>query len=63
MSRSDYSELEIDVLLGLDDLAHNRLYSMDLETGESTPALNWGRRNPDATCYCRLLKKLGVSRD
>lgn len=53
---------EISVMIGLDDLAHNRLYNMDLETGESTPASNWGKRNPDQKCYCKELRKLGVRR-
>lgn len=55
-------ELEISIMIGLDDMAHNRLYSMDLETGESTPARNWGKRNPDSKCYCKELRKLGVRR-
>jgi len=55
-------ELEISIMIGLDDMAHNRLYSMNLDTGESIPAPNWGRRNPDQKCYCKELRKLGVRR-
>jgi hypothetical protein len=54
--------IEISVMIGLDDLAHNRLYSMNLDTGESIPASNWGKRNPDEKCYCKELRKLGVRR-
>jgi hypothetical protein len=63
MNNREYSELEIDILLGLDDIAHNRLYNMDLDTGASIPVSNYGRRNRNEKCYCKLLRKLGVSRD
>lgn len=62
-NKKEYSELEISVLLGLDDIAHNRLYNMNMDTGESIPAPNWGRRNPETECYCNLLRKLGVRCD
>ena len=55
-------DLKIEIMIGLDDFAHNRIYIMDLETCESTPAKNWGRRNPDSKCYCKILRKLGVRR-
>jgi len=53
-------DIEISVMIGLDDLAHNRLYSM--ENGEFTRCPNWGKRNPDKKCYCKELRKLGVRR-
>lgn len=58
-----YSELEVDLLMGLDDMAYNRLYTMDLETGESIQVDNYGRRNRGEKCYCKLLRKLGIRRD
>jgi len=57
----EYSDLEIDIMLGLDDLAHNRFYEV---VGKKTiPASNWGKRNLQEKCYCSILKKLGVKRD
>jgi len=56
-----YTDLEIEILLGLDDMAHNRLYSM-VGDGEFVQVSNYGRRNPDAKCYCKLLKRLGITR-
>lgn len=55
-------ELEINIMIGLDDMAHNRLYSMNLDTGESIPAPNWGKRNYTKKCYCKELRKMGVRR-
>ena len=37
-------DIEISVMVGLDDIAHNRLYSMNMDTGESIRVPNWGRR-------------------
>ena len=54
--------LDIEIMIGLDDFAHNRLYSMNLDTGESIPVPNWGRRNYNEKCYCKELRKLGVRR-
>lgn len=53
---------EISLMIGLDDLAHNRAYDMNLETIESTPVRNWGKRNFNYKCYCKELRKLGVRR-
>jgi hypothetical protein len=55
-----YSELEIDIMLGLDDLAHNRAYKRI--DGKLVPVPNWGKRNPKDKCYCEILKRLGVKR-
>ena len=49
-------------MVGLDDLAHNRLYLMNFNTGEFLPASNWGKRNYNEKCYCKELKKLGINR-
>lgn len=51
---------DIDIMLGLDDIAHNRLYSLNLDTGESKPVANYGRRNRAERCYCKELRKLGI---
>lgn len=61
MSRQ-YSELDIEVMLGLDDLAHNRLYTMEGD-GSFTPVGYYGTRNRNEECYCKLLRKLKVQRD
>lgn len=53
---------EIDVMCGLDDLAHNRLSTMEAD-GSFTPVPNYGQRNYKERCYCAILKKLGVKRD
>jgi hypothetical protein len=52
--------IDIDIMLGLDDIAHNRLYTTIND--EWVPVPNYGRRNPDAKCYCKELKRLGVRR-
>jgi hypothetical protein len=52
--------LEINILIGLDDMAHNRLHEVDMDTGKSTPVSNYGKRNRKLRCYCKELKKLGV---
>jgi len=57
----EYSELDIDVMLGLDDLAHNRL--LEEVNGKFVPISGYGRRNMKEKCYCRILKRLGVKRD
>ena len=56
-----YSALDIDIMLGLDDLAHNRLYTLN-DDNSTTPVANYGRRNKDEKCYCKILKELGVHR-
>lgn len=55
-----YTELEIDIMLGLDDAAHNRLY--EVVGKKFRPVKNYGRRNYNEKCYCAILKKLGVKR-
>jgi len=50
---------EIDIMIGLDDIAHNRLYSMDSK-GNTTPVHGYGRRNKDYKCYCKELRELGI---
>jgi hypothetical protein len=55
-----YSELDIDIMLGLDDIAHNRMYEQKNE--EFIPIPNYGKRNPKEKCYCMILKRLGIKR-
>ena len=52
--------VEISIMVGLDDMAHNRLY--DMVNDEFIRVANYGRRNPDSKCYCKELRKLGVRR-
>jgi len=47
-------------MVGLDDIAHNRLYTM--VDGEFVEVSNYGKRNRNAECYCEILRKLGVRR-
>lgn len=56
------SEMEVEIMIGLDDIAHNRLYTMNLDSGESKPVANYGKRNRAERCYCKELKQLGVRR-
>ncbi|MGH7974850.1 MAG: hypothetical protein ACREBR_04945 [bacterium] len=58
MSEPNY--LDIEIMLGLDDIAHNRLYSHD--GGDFIPVSNYGKRNHKEKCYCKELRKLGVRR-
>lgn len=55
-----YSTLDIDIMIGLDDLAHNRLYHS--VNGKMVQVDNYGMRNRNETCYCKELKRLGVRR-
>ena len=57
---NSYSALEIDLMLGLDDLAHNRLYSS--VNGKMQQVNNYGRRNKNEKCYCKELKRLRIKR-
>ena len=52
--------VEIKVMLGLDDIAHNRLLT---KVGEQfVPVHNYGKRNKGYRCYCKRLKQLGIKR-
>jgi hypothetical protein len=53
-----YSELEIDIMLGLDDIAHNRMY--EVVGKKHVPVRNYGKRNLREKCYCAILRKLRV---
>jgi hypothetical protein len=55
------SELEIELMLGLDDLAHNRMLTMN-DDGSFTKVSNYGKRNKKERCYCAELKRLGIKR-
>lgn len=57
----EYSDLDIDIMLGLDDIAHNRL-SIRHEDGSFSKVPNYGKRNLKEKCYCKILRELGVKR-
>jgi hypothetical protein len=56
---AEFSSLDIDIMIGLDDVAHNRLSTKD-EFDNFTPVANYGRRNKEYKCYCKILRKLGI---
>jgi hypothetical protein len=58
---NQYSSEDIHIMLGLDDLAHNRLGTMEKD-GTFVPVSNYGQRNYKEKCYCAILKRLGVKR-
>jgi hypothetical protein len=53
------SQLEIELMRGLDDLAHNRLSTMN-DDGSFTKVSNYGKCNLKEKCYCAELKRLGI---
>jgi len=58
-----FTSLEISIMCGLDDLAHNRLLTpCKGRRGEYVRVPNYGKRNKNEKCYCAILKKLGVKR-
>lgn len=52
--------LEIYLMLGMDDIAHNRL--LRKEGDKFVRVKNYGKRNKKEKCYCAELKKRGVRR-
>ena len=48
------------IMLGMDDIAHNRLLTKTKNGFVRVP--NYGKRNKKEKCYCAELKKLGVKR-
>lgn len=47
-------KLEREIMRGLDDLAHNRLWTGVLE-GKRKKVKNYGKRNKKYPCYCKLI--------
>lgn len=43
------------ILLGLDDIAHNRLYRFP--KGKPVKVKNYGKRMKGIRCYCKELKR------
>lgn len=60
MDNRFYSALDIDIMIGLDDLAHNRMYQS--VNGKMQQVNNYGRRNKNEVCYCKELKRLRIKR-
>ena len=58
MNKKTFSKVEISIMRGLDDLAHNRLSGM--VKGEWQRVPNYGKRNKDYKCYCSILRELGA---
>ena len=56
---SNYS-IEVKIMLGMDDIAHNRLLSKVGDRFVRVP--NYGKRNKRERCYCKELKRLGIRR-
>lgn len=56
------SKRQIDLLLGLDDLAHTRLLTSNKDWTKFKKIAGYGKRNKEYTCYCRALRKLRVSK-
>ena len=54
--KKQFGEHTWDVIQGLDDLAHRRLYSKGPD-GTYEKILGYGMRDKEYTCYCDLLKK------
>lgn len=52
--------LDVDTMLGLDDIAHNRLYVFKDNT--FVQVANYGKRNEKERCYCKELARFGVKR-
>ena len=54
MKKQEYTDFEWDLILGLDDLAHNRLLTGSIG-GKMKKIRNYGRRNKEHKCYCKEL--------
>lgn len=54
-----YNVFDLPILLGLDDIAHNRLLRPRKGSkGEYVRVKNYGKRNKKEKCYCEIIKKL-----
>lgn len=60
VGKMNSEQLDIELMIGLDDIAHNRMFTMT--NGTFTPVTNYGRRNKKEKCYCKELRALGVRR-
>lgn len=57
MFRKKFSPHVLDVIRGMDDVAHRRLWVKNGK-GNFEKILGYGERDTDYECYCELLKEI-----